>query len=238
MSDAADQVMSELLSRANPKNVAGFARFGISPEKAIGVSVTELRKVAKRLGKDHSLALELWSTGVHEARTLAAMIDDPAAVTKEQMEEWVNEFNSWDICDQATTGLFDRTPYGFEKAVEWSRRDEEFVKRAGFAMMAGLAVHDKAAPDRRFMDLFQHVRRESVDNRRYVKKAVNWALRQIGKRNVVLNREAVRVASEMMEMDSRSARWIASDALRELRSEAVLKRLRSKRTGARPGRCP
>jgi 3-methyladenine DNA glycosylase AlkD len=182
--------------------------------------------------------LELWATGIHEARILAAIIDEPAEVTRGQLDGWVKDFDSWDVCDQATTCLFDRTPYAFEKAVEWSSRDEEYVKRAGFAMMAGLAVHDKAAADEVFILLLQHVKRESLDDRRYVKKAVNWALRQIGKRNPRLNKEAVRVATEISEMDSRAARWIASDALRELRSEAVQKRLRSKRPAARSGRCP
>ncbi|HUV61555.1 MAG TPA: DNA alkylation repair protein [Thermoplasmata archaeon] len=238
MSEVVDQVISELKSRANPRNVEGMARFGISSENTLGISVTELRKVAKRLGRDHSLALELWATGIHEARILAAIIDEPTEVTKGQMEGWAKDFDSWDVCDQATTCLFDRTPYAFETAVEWSSRDEEYVKRAGFAMMAGLAVHDKAAADDVFISLLQHVKRESLDDRRYVKKAVNWALRQIGKRNLRLNKEAIRVATEISEMDSRAARWIASDALRELRSEAVQKRLRSKRPEAQPGRCP
>jgi 3-methyladenine DNA glycosylase AlkD len=238
MSETAKQVIIELRSRANPRNIEGMARFGISSENTLGISVTELRKVAKRLGTDHQLALELWATGIHEARILSAIIDEPAEVTREQMEDWVKDFDSWDVCDQATTCLFDRTPYAFEKAVEWSGRDEEYVKRAGFAMMAGLAVHDKAASDDAFITLLQNVRRESLDDRRYVKKAANWALRQIGKRNLRLNMEAIRVAIEISEMDSRAARWIASDALRELRSEAVQKRLRSKRPGARPGRCP
>jgi 3-methyladenine DNA glycosylase AlkD len=238
MSEVVEQVMSELRSRANPRNVEGMARFGISSENTLGISVTELRKVARRLGRDHSLALELWATGIHEARILAAIIDEPTEVTRAQMEDWVKDFDSWDVCDQATTCLFDRTPYAFEKAVEWSSRDEEYVKRAGFAMMAGLAVHDKTASDDAFIILLRDVMRESTDDRRYVKKAVNWALRQIGKRNPRLNTEAIRVATEISEMDSRAARWIASDALRELRSEAVQKRLMSKPTAAQPGRRP
>ncbi|MDH3365547.1 MAG: DNA alkylation repair protein [Thermoplasmata archaeon] len=238
MSETVEQVISELRSRANPKNVEGMARFGISSENTLGISVTELRKVAKRLGKDHSLALELWASGIHEARILAAIIDEPARVTTEQMEDWAEAFDSWDVCDQATTCLFDRTPYAFDKAVEWSRRNEEFVKRAGFAMMAGLSVHDKTASDDVFVALLEHVKRESLDDRRYVKKAVNWSLRQIGKRNLRLNREAIQVAVEISKMDSRAARWIASDALRELRGEAVQKRLRAKLPVAPPGRRP
>lgn len=231
------QVLVELRSKASPSNVEGMARFGINPEDPLGISVTELRKVAKSIGKDHSIALELWASGIHEARILAAIIDEPEEVTEQQMEEWALGFDSWDVCDQACTCLFDRTTHAFAKAIEWSRREEEFVKRAGFALMAGLAVHDKSASDEMFIELLEHVKRESGDDRKYVKKAVNWALRQIGKRNEPLNREAIRTATEISSLDSRSARWIASDALRELRGEAVQKRLRSRPPGARHGRC-
>ena len=234
----AEQVVRKLRSMASPRNVEGMARFGINPENTLGISVTELRKLAKGIGRDHALALELWDSGLHEGRILAAIIDEPDKVTAQQMEHWVVGFDSWDVCDQACTCLFDRTPFAFEKANEWSHRDEEFVKRAGFALMAGLAVHDKTATDDRFLAFFEHLKRESLDDRKYVKKAVNWALRQIGKRNVPLNRAAVDVATEISGLDSRAARWIASDALRELRSEAVQKRLESRRTGALPGRRP
>jgi 3-methyladenine DNA glycosylase AlkD len=233
-----DQVTSRLRSMANPRNVEGMARFGINPETTLGISVTELRKVAKGIGKDHYLALELWDSGLHEARILAAIIDEPGKVTVQQMEHWVAGFDSWDVCDQACTCLFDRTPYAFRKAVEWSHREEEFVKRAGFALMAGLAVHDKAASDDRFLTFLEHVKSESWDNRKYVKKAVNWALRQIGKRNRSLNEAAIEVAADIRGFDSKAARWVASDALRELRSEAVQRRLDSKQPGSRPGRHP
>jgi 3-methyladenine DNA glycosylase AlkD len=233
-----ERVIGRLRSMANPRNVEGMARFGINPENTLGISVTQLRKVAKTLGKDHGLALELWDSGIHEARILAAIIDDPAKVTEQQMEHWVAGFDSWDVCDQACTCLFDRTQFAFDKAVEWSRRDDEFVKRAGFALMAGLAVHNKTASDEQFIALLEHVKRESLDDRKYVKKAVNWALRQIGKRNRSLNIVSIEVAAEISSLDSRAARWIASDALRELRSEAVQRRLESKRPGARPGRRP
>ena len=234
----ARKVISKLKSMANPRNVEGMARFGINTENTLGISVTSLRKYAKTIGKDHALALELWDSGIHEARILAAIIDDPSEVTEEQMEHWVQGFDSWDVCDQACTSLFDKTPFAFAKAVEWSHRDEEFVKRAGFALMAGLAAHHKTAPDEMFVDLLEHVKRESTDDRKYVKKAVNWALRQVGKRNLHLNAAAVDVATQISGIDSRAARWIASDALRELRSEAVKKRLESKSPGARPGRYP
>jgi 3-methyladenine DNA glycosylase AlkD len=234
----ADKVIGRLRSMANPLNVEGMARFGVNPENTLGISVTELRKVAKAIGKGHDLALQLWDSGIHEARILAAIIDEPAKVTERQMEHWVSGFDSWDVCDQACTRLFDRTPFAFDKAVEWSRREEEFVKRAGFALMAGLAVHDKASPDERFVPLLEHVKRESVDERKYVKKAVNWALRQIGKRSMPLNAAAIETAIEISAKDSRAARWVASDALRELRGEAVQKRLAAKRPAARPGRRP
>ncbi len=231
----AEQVVRKLRSMASPRNVEGMVRFGINPENTLGISVAELRKLAKGIGKDHTLALELWDSGLHEGRILAAIIDEPEKVTAQQMEHWVAGFDSWDVCDQACTRLFDRTPYAFEKAVEWSHRDEEFVKRAGFALMAGLAAHDKTATDDRFLAFFEHLKRESFDDRKYVKKAVSWALRQIGKRNVPLNREAVDVATEISCLDSGAARWIASDALRELKSETVQERLESRQTGALPG---
>ncbi|UCE81180.1 MAG: DNA alkylation repair protein [Methanobacteriota archaeon] len=232
----AKQILDELKSRANPRNVEGMARFGINPKNALGISVTELRKVARPIGKSHSLAQQLWGSGVHEAKILAAIIDEPSKVTEQQMEAWVGDFDSWDICDQACTCLFDRTPYAIEKAVEWSHRKEEFVKRAGFVLMAGLAVHDKTASNEVFMSFFDHVKRESCDDRKYVMKAVNWALRQIGKRNQILNKEAIRIATEISGIDSRSAKWVASDALRELRGEAVQRRLRSRPPAARPER--
>ncbi|UCE92456.1 MAG: DNA alkylation repair protein [Methanobacteriota archaeon] len=230
------EVVSRLRSMADPRSVEGMARYGISTGNALGISVTNLRKVAKEIGRDHRMALELWATGIHEARILAAIIDEPGKVSRRQMDRWAKDFDSWDVCDQACTCLFDRTPHAIDKAVEWSRREEEFVKRAGFALIAGLAAHDKAAPDEVFAGFLEHVKRESDDDRKYVRKAVNWALRQIGKRNVRLNGLAISCAEDIATVDSRAARWIASDALRELRSEAVQRRLAAKRPGARPAR--
>ncbi len=232
-----EEAVRRLRAMADPRRVEGMARYGICSENTLGISVTDLRVMAKEIGKDHQLALMLWETGIHEGRILAAIIDEPERVTRGQMERWAGDFDSWDVCDQACTCLFDRTPYAFEMAAAWSHREEEFVKRAAFALMAGLAVHDRAASDGQFVEMLEHVRRESQDDRRYVKKAVNWALRQIGKRNENLNRMALECATEISDIDSRAARWIASDALRELRSEAVQKRLVSRRPGARPARC-
>ena len=216
-----EEVMNRLRSLSNPEAVAGMARFGINPANTLGVSVPNLRKLAKTAGKDHGLAQELWSSGVHEARILASMIDEPAKVTGEQMERWASGFDSWDVCDQCCMNLFDKSALAYQKAVEWSGRDEEFVKRAGFALMACLAWHDKKAADEKFLAFLPAINREAVDNRNYVRKAVNWALRQIGKRNLALNLAAIETARDVQQIDSKAARWIAADALRELTSEKV-----------------
>lgn len=218
-------MIAELESLGSPENVAGMARYGINPTNAFGVSVPNLRALAKRIGVDHALARELWGAGVHEARNLAALIDDPALVTEAQMERWVRDFDSWDVCDGVTSNLFDRTPFAYRKALEWSGRSEEYVKRAGFALMAALAVHDKAASDAKLARFFPAIIRGATDDRNFVKKAVNWALRNIGKRNRSLNARAVEVAKRIQRIDSRPARWVASDALRELTSEKVRARL-------------
>ncbi len=221
------------------RNRAGMARYGINVENAFGISVYELRKIAKGLGTDHDLALALWATGNHEARLLACFVDDPAAVTGRQLEAWVRDFDSWDVCDQATTSLFDLTKHAWSKAVEWAGRDEEWVKRAGFALMAGLASHDREAADRAFLKLLPLIERGAGDDRNFVKKAVNWALRNIGKRNRALNQAAIACATRIRtaanrraggerggDAAARSARWVATDALRELTSDKVRARLR------------
>ncbi len=210
-----DQMLSRLRALANPRNVEGMARFGINPEGTLGVSVKDLRRLA-RGQRDHELARGLWASGIHEARILAALVDDPAQVSEAQMEAWAAAFDSWDVCDQVCLNLFDKTPFAAAKAVEWAGRPEEFVKRAGFALMASLAWHDKAAPDSFFLRFLPVIQREAVDRRNYVKKAVNWALRQIGKRNPTLRAAAVAAAEELLRLDSPAARWIARDALREL----------------------
>ena len=201
-------------------------RFGININKCYGISVPDIRSMAREIGKNHSLAQKLWQSGIHDARLLASMVDNPKIVSENQMERWVKDFDSWDICDQCCMNIFDKTPFAWSKAAEWTRRNEEFVKRAGFALMACLAVHDKEAADSDFKQFFPIIKRESTDGRNYVKKAVNWALRQIGKRNKNLNKEAIVVAKEISEIDSPSARWIASDALRELQKPEIRKRLK------------
>ena len=221
-------ILKRLKSLSNPDAVMGMARFGINPENTYGISIPDLRKMAKEIGRDHPLAQELWSSGIHEARILAGMIDDPKMVTEKQMESWVKDFDSWDVCDQCCMNLFEETKSAYQKCVEWSSREEEFVKRAGFVLMARLAVSDKSAKDEMFLKFLPVIEREAIDNRNFVKKAVNWALRQIGKRNIQLNKMAIRTAKEIQKMDSKSAKWVASDAIRELTSKEVQERLQRK----------
>lgn len=219
-----DEVMNELRALADPSAAAGMARYGIRTDAALGVSIYRLRPLAKTIGRDHELALALWETGIHEARILASFVDEPASVSDEQVERWALDFDSWDTVDQVTD-LFERAGFGWSKAIEWSSREQEFVKRASFALMAGLAVHDKKAPDERFLELLPVIEREAWDDRNFVKKAVNWALRNIGKRSAALNAAAVAAAERIEAQGSRSARWIARDALRELTSDRVRDRL-------------
>jgi 3-methyladenine DNA glycosylase AlkD len=221
------EAIARLKSLANPANVEGMARFGINPQSTLGVSVPVLRKLARELGRDHALAQELWGSGIHEARILAAFVDDPKRVTEEQMERWVRDFDSWDVCDQVCASLFDRTPFAYQKAAQWSVQSAEFVKRAGYALMAALAWHDKSAADAKLAAFLPLIERGATDERNFVRKAVNWALRQIGKRNAALNALAIEAARRIQRLDSRSARWIATDALLELESGAVQQRLRS-----------
>ncbi len=219
-------IIKKLESLSDPEAVKGMARFGINPENTYGVSIPQLRKMAKEIGVDHDLAQQLWASGIHEARILATMIDRPEMVTEAQMESWVKDFDSWDVCDQCCMNLFEKTGFAYQKAVEWSKREEEFVKRAGFTLMAALAVHDKRAGDEDFLKFLPMIKRESGDARNFVKKAVNWALRQIGKRNLSLNKLAIKTAEEIQQIDAKSARWIAADAIRELTGEAVQRRLK------------
>lgn len=224
--DRARDVVRTLERMGDRSRLEGMARFGIHTSRAVGVTVTELRGVARELGRDHDLASALWATGVHEARILASLVDDPALVTEAQMESWVADLDSWDICDGVCGNLFDRTPFALDKAVEWSAREPEFEKRAGFALMAWAAVHRKDLPDAAFASLLPVIRAQATDDRNYVKKAISWALRSIGKRSVGLNVRAVATAERIGRLDARAARWIARDALRELRGEAVQARLR------------
>jgi len=231
----AEQILEELRAQANPDNVAGMARYGIATDSALGVPVPIMRALGrdarKQLGRDkaawHDLAARLWETGVHEARIMATFVDAPELVDEAQMEAWALEIDSWDTCDQLTNNLFRQTPVAWTKAAEWPGRPEEFVKRAGFVLGASLAVHDKEADDSRFLPLLGLAEREATDGRNMVKKAVNWQIRQIGKRSPSLNAAAIETCERILSAnpDSKPARWTCKDALRELRSDAVRERL-------------
>ncbi len=210
---------------ADPRAAASAARFGITGKGIVGIPTPRLRALAREIGKDHRLAQQLWQTGFHAARHLAVMIDRPEWVTEAQMEAWVGDFDSWDICDGACWNFFDRTPFAWKKAAAWTRRRPEFERRAGYALIAGLALHDKDAPDRAFLRFLPLIERGASDDRNFVKKAVSWALRLIGKRSRALHHAAVRSAQAIRRQDSASARWVAADALRELTAPAATRRL-------------
>jgi 3-methyladenine DNA glycosylase AlkD len=222
------EVIELLKSRANPTpdNLKGMARYGINTERALCVSTPDMHELGRQIGRDHALALELWQAGWRETCILAAMVDDPAQVTGEQMESWVMDFDSWDVCDAACLHLFSWTGLACEKAVCWSAREEEYVKRAGFTLMACLAVGKRKPLEEQFAAFLPIIEREACDGRNYVRKSVNWALRAVGKHNVRLNNLAVESAERIKLQGTKSARWIAADALRELTSDKTLGRLR------------
>jgi 3-methyladenine DNA glycosylase AlkD len=221
-----EEVLAKLRAKARPDQLEGMSRYGMTIDRRLGVSVPDMRKIAKDCGKYHCLALSLWETGIPEARMVASMVDEPESLSEEQMEDWVKCFNSWDVCDQVCMNLFEKTPLAWRKITEWSERKEEFVKRASYTLIACLAWHDKKASDEQFIRLLPLIERGAIDERNYVKKAVNWALRNIGKRNQNLNKAAIEASRKIRELDSKDARWIASDAMRELQSEAVQRRLK------------
>ncbi|MCL4354592.1 DNA alkylation repair protein [Patescibacteria group bacterium] len=229
------EIIKELQKKRNPVNIAGMARFGIKPKKEpLGIAMPTLRKISKEIKhahqqpqERHELATKLWKTGIYEARLIAAFIEDPELISEKQMETWVADFDNWAICDTVCGTVFDRTPLAYEKALEWTKRQEEYVKRAGFTIGAWLTVHDKKAKDSDFYPFLKAIKEEAADERIYVKKAVNWALRQIGKsRNRKMNILALKTANEIKKIDSKAARWIASDAIRELNSPAIQKRFK------------
>ena len=225
-----DETLGLLKQKARPDQLEGMARFGIRGEKRLGVSIPELRRLARQIGNNHELALQLWDSGIEDARILASMVDEPERVSVKQMEKWVYEFNSWDVCDQVCMNLFDRVPGIHQKVVEWAHREEEFVRRAAFSLMAIICVHDKKSPDEVFTAFFPLIKQGALDERNYVKKAVSWALRNIGKRNLNLNRLAQGIALEIQNQDTKPSRWIASDVLSELRKENVQKAIRKRRS--------
>ena len=223
------EVINKLESLKNPKNIQGMARFGIRPKtKVLGVAIPELRKIAKIIKKDHKLALRLWDSKIHEARIIAGYIADPEKLTEKQMDKWIRGFDSWDIVDQVCGNLFDKTKYIYQKVFELSKREKEFEKRSAFTLMAAISVHNKIMKDGDFIKFFPLIKKASIDERNFVKKAVNWALRQIGKRNIKLNTQALKLAKEIGDISSKSAKWIADDAIRELTSEKIKSRLINK----------
>ncbi|MGQ0540624.1 MAG: DNA alkylation repair protein [Blastocatellia bacterium] len=227
------KIIKKLKSLGSAENIAGMARFGIVTKNAFGVSAPDLKRLAKEIKKEtkdcHELALELWKTGVHDARAIAYLIDDPKQLTEKQMDAWAKDFDNWAIVDGTCGHLFCRSTLAYKKVFEWSEKEEEFIKRAGIVLIAWLAVHDKNAVDAKIAAFLAVLEKHSNDDRNFVKKAVNWSLRQIGKRNINLNKLAVESAERIILQDTKPARWIASDALRELRSDKVAERLRNKK---------
>ena len=212
------QILERLRAAGDPVNVAGMARYGIRPAKAYGVASPLMRSMAREIGRNPALASALWDTGVHEARILAGFLADPRQISEAEVDRWVRQFDSWAVCDSTCLHLICETPFAWRKVKEWSACSDEYVRRAGFALLAALAVHDKPAADKPFRAALRLVRKHAGDDRNYVKKAVNWALRQIGKRNAALRQAAIAQAAELAASASRSARWIGADALRELNS--------------------
>jgi 3-methyladenine DNA glycosylase AlkD len=216
-----DEILALLRTYANANNVAGMARYGINPQNTLGVPVKILRQIAKPIKKDHPLALQLWASGIHEARILASLVADPRQVDEALMESWVQDFDSWDVCDLTCNNLLGFSTLAHSKALEWCERQPEFVRRAGFVLMAVRAVHDKKAPDADFLLYLEKIKAHADDERNFVKKAVNWALRQIGKRNPRIQQHAIETAQQIQQTNSKAARWVAADALRELQSARI-----------------
>ncbi|MEO3944645.1 DNA alkylation repair protein [Gorillibacterium sp. CAU 1737] len=219
------EIVDRLRELSSPKTLQSMIRIGINPDQALGVTLPLMRKLAKEVGRNHELALQLWNSGYHEARILATMVDNPREVTEQQLESWSGEFDSWDVCDLTCRNLIEKTPFAIEKAMEWSSRQEEFVKRAGFVLMARISVSHKKLPDSEFAPFFEQIIKHSEDDRNFVRKAMHWALRQIGKRNLPLNKKAVECAGELQRLGTKNSVWVANQALRELLSEPVQARL-------------
>ena len=222
------EILEKLKSKSRNDQLEGMARYGIKTDNRLGVSIPDIRKIAKDFGKNHEIALELWKTGYADAKITAALIDEPEKVTETQMEEWVNGIDSWDVCDQICMNLFDKTPYAWKKIIDWSERNEEFAKRTAFSLLACLAWHDKHADDNKFIEYFPLIKKNASDDRNYVKKAVSWSLRHIGKRNLNLQKAALKLADEIKQIDSKTAKWIGSDVIRDLNSDPTKRRLKIK----------
>jgi len=224
----AEEIITHLKKHENTAHLHNMNRFGINTNNALGVPLSILRPYAKKIGTNHTLALNLWKTRVHEARLLATLIDNPKKVDEQQMEQWASDFQCWDLCDQCCLNLFDKTEYTLQKIQEWSKREEEFVKRAGFVLIAALAIHNKEAANQYFNQFYPLLIRESTDERIYVKKAISWALRSIGKRNHVLNKKAIKIAKEIREKKNKTSQWIAAQTINELTSQKIQERITKK----------
>ncbi len=224
------KLISILESHKNQKNIDGMAHFGINPDKALGITTSTIKELAKEIGTDHQLALELWDTGIHEARWLAPLIADKKQINDEMLDKWVHDLNSWDICDNLMTKYARFSPNTFALIDKWQASEEEFVRRAAFALIAFVAVHFKKHDDKELLHFFDMIIAHAGDERNMVKKAVNWALRGLGKRSLFLREKALFAANAILDKykDSKSARWISYDAIRELNSEKIIARLQDK----------
>ena len=222
-----EMIMDFFEENKNENNISGMSKFGISTDKIYGIKMDSLRKLSKEIGNDHELALQLWEHGYHESRILATLIDEADRVDEDQLDEWVNDFDTWDICDQACINLFSNIPLAITKIPIWATSKKEFVKRTAFSLIAVIAVHDKKSNNKYFEDFFPLIEEGSDDERNFVKKSVNWALRSIGKKNKYLNKKAIQVANDILEMENKAAVWIAKNAIKELESEEVQNRLKA-----------
>ena len=231
--DRVTEVLAWLERRGTKRNRDGMARYGIVADKVFGVSMGTMQQLARRLGRDHDLALALWDTGWQEARILTAYVDDPARVTPAQMDRWARDFDNWAICDTLCFALFDRAPHAWGRVAPWSRRRAEFVKRAAFALLAGLALHDKRAPDQAFLRSLTLIERAARDDRNFVKKGVSWALRSIGHRNRLLHKAAIDLAQSLSGSPDTAARWVGRDALRDLTRPLVSRKIASRERAGR-----
>jgi len=221
----ATEVLAQLQRKGSKRGIDGMARFGIVAKRAYGVSVGDIRALAKKIGRDHDLAAKVWKSGVFEGRMLAVFLEDPELVTSRQMDAWARDFENWADCDTACFHLFDKTPYAWRKIDEWSCRKEEFVKRAAFALLASVSGHDRTTADAPFLKALRLIEREAGDDRNFVKKGVNWALRGIGNRSAALHRAALATAMRLAASESSAARWIGKDALRDLNRPLVKARI-------------
>ena len=229
LEDEVQSALAWLKRHSSKKTREGMARYAIPSDNAFGVTMSNMKVLAKRLGRNHELAAALWDNGVYEARMLASLIDEPALVTSAQMDRWCRDFDNWAICDTVCFALFDRTPHAWVKVAKWAGRNDEYIKRAAFALLWGLTVHDKLAKEEQFMGGLLLIERAANDERHFVKKAVNMALRATGKRSTTLNAAAVVVARRLAASPDAAARWVGKDALRELTSPAVTRRLAARR---------